>query len=89
MSAALTSREQQYCGHGAGLSNAEIGQQLYLSVETVKTHVGSILRKLGVRDHPGRHRGLVRTSSPPAEVLTGVTALRFYNRNERPVSLRT
>ena len=34
----------------AGLSNAEIGQQLYLSVETVKTHVGSILRKLGVRD---------------------------------------
>ncbi len=51
MSAALTSREQEILRFmAAGLSNAEIGQQLYLSVETVKTHVGSILRKLGVRD---------------------------------------
>jgi DNA-binding NarL/FixJ family response regulator len=33
-----------------GLSNAEIAGNLYLGVETVKTHVGSILGKLGVRD---------------------------------------
>jgi DNA-binding NarL/FixJ family response regulator len=33
-----------------GLSNAEIRKELYLSEPTVKTHVGRILMKLGVRD---------------------------------------
>jgi DNA-binding NarL/FixJ family response regulator len=33
-----------------GLSNAEIRNELYLSEPTVKTHVGRILMKLGVRD---------------------------------------
>jgi DNA-binding NarL/FixJ family response regulator len=33
-----------------GLSNAEIGSELYLSEATVKTHVTRILSKLGVRD---------------------------------------
>lgn len=33
-----------------GRSNAEIGAELFLGVETVKTHVGSLLAKLGVRD---------------------------------------
>jgi DNA-binding NarL/FixJ family response regulator len=33
-----------------GMSNAEIGQQLYLSEATVKTHLTRILSKLGVRD---------------------------------------
>jgi DNA-binding NarL/FixJ family response regulator len=33
-----------------GLSNAEIGQQLYISETTVKTHVTHILQKLYLRD---------------------------------------
>jgi DNA-binding NarL/FixJ family response regulator len=47
----LTDREREVMALVVrGLSNAEIRKELYLSEPTVKTHVGRILMKLGVRD---------------------------------------
>jgi len=48
---ALTDREREvFDALVQGLSNAEIAQKLWLSDSTVKTHVGRILQKLGMRD---------------------------------------
>jgi DNA-binding NarL/FixJ family response regulator len=47
----LTAREREIFGLIAnGLSNAEIGQQLYISETTVKSHVTHVFQKLNVRD---------------------------------------
>lgn len=49
--AALTPREREILVLIAqGLSNSEIAEDLFVSATTVKTHVGNILAKLGVRD---------------------------------------
>ncbi|HEX7662551.1 MAG TPA: response regulator transcription factor [Pseudonocardiaceae bacterium] len=49
--AALSRREHEVLRLIAnGLENQEIGKQLYISVETVRTHVKGILRKLSARD---------------------------------------
>ncbi len=47
----LTPREREVLELIArGLSNSELAQRLYLSEKTIKTHVGRILMKLGIRD---------------------------------------
>jgi DNA-binding NarL/FixJ family response regulator len=47
----LTEREREVFGLIAnGLSNAEIGEALFISDTTVKTHITRILQKLGLRD---------------------------------------
>jgi DNA-binding NarL/FixJ family response regulator len=48
---ALTERELQVLrGMCEGKSNGEIGRELYLSEDTVKTHARRLFRKLGVND---------------------------------------
>ncbi|MEV0117488.1 response regulator transcription factor [Streptomyces sp. NPDC050844] len=49
--AALTEREEEVLRLMAtGLSNPEIAQSLMVSLETVKTHVGNVLTKLGAQN---------------------------------------
>jgi DNA-binding NarL/FixJ family response regulator len=64
-SAALTERELQVLrGMSQGKSNAEIGRELFLSEDTVKTHARRLFRKLEVGDRAqavalGFRRGFV------------------------------
>jgi DNA-binding CsgD family transcriptional regulator len=47
----LTKREAEVLQLvGAGLSNREIGDRLYITRKTVETHVGNLLAKLGLRN---------------------------------------
>ena len=47
----LTDREREvFVLIAKGMSNMEIAEMLFLSEATVKTHVGRILAKLGLRD---------------------------------------
>jgi len=62
----LTERELQVLrGMGRGRSNSEIGKELYLSEDTVKTHARRLFRKVGAADRAqavamGFRWGLVR-----------------------------
>lgn len=49
--AELTEREREVLVLiGRGLSNVEIGRELFIAEQTVKTHVGKVLAKIGARD---------------------------------------
>jgi DNA-binding NarL/FixJ family response regulator len=62
---ALTERELQVMlGMSQGKSNGQIGRELYLSEDTIKTHARRLFRKLGVKDRAeavahGFRQGLV------------------------------
>ncbi len=62
----LTKREVQVLiGMSNGHSNAQIGQELFLSEDTVKTHARRLFRKLGASDRAqavaiGLRRGIIR-----------------------------
>ncbi|GIG19436.1 DNA-binding response regulator [Cellulomonas chitinilytica] len=64
--AALTKREiEVLVGMSNGRSNAQIGAELFLSEDTVKTHARRLFRKLGAKDRAqavaiGLRRGLIR-----------------------------
>lgn len=47
----LTDREREVLAEvGAGRANGEIGERLFMSAATARTHVGRLLTKLGARD---------------------------------------
>ena len=77
---ALTAREREVLAQIAeGRSNREIARLLNMSEKTVKTHVSSVLAKLGVADrtqaalHAVRENGIKTPAAPSAVVACRMT----------------
>ncbi|MGP3931866.1 response regulator [Nonomuraea sp. KM88] len=75
--AGLTEREVEVLALvGAGLSNAEIAEELYVGVTTVKTHIAAAMDKLGLRNRiqaavVAHRTGLVDASFRPVRPPRG------------------
>lgn len=68
----LTEREREVLSLlGAGLTNAQIGQRLYISPKTVEHHVGRVLAKLGVTRRAEAAAVAVRTGAAASVGGTG------------------
>jgi DNA-binding NarL/FixJ family response regulator len=62
----MTTREREVLNQIArGLSNREIARLLHVSEKTVKTHVSSVLAKLGVQDRTQAALYAVRHTDRP------------------------
>jgi DNA-binding NarL/FixJ family response regulator len=61
----LSAREAEVLRHLAdGLTDREIAERLSISPRTVETHVGSVLRKLGVKNRAQAARRYLESSDP-------------------------
>ena len=73
---ALTKRETEVLRLlGAGLSNPEIAERLFITRKTVETHVGNLLAKLGLRNRAEAAALAARRRSAPD--LGGLPILRW------------
>lgn len=73
LTAPLSEREKQVAiGAARGLSNAEIGAWLFISPDTIKTHLRRLYSKTGVRTRAGSVALLlIRGDITPDDVLGG------------------
>lgn len=72
----LTEREMQVLSRiSLGLTNGEIGRDLYLSEDTVKTYVRTLLRKLGARDRAHAVRRGYETGRLPLVTAAGTAVV--------------
>ncbi len=90
----LTDRQVQILALLAdGLGNAEIGQKLYLSEQTVKSHLSRAARQMGCRSRAGmvalayRHRVLALPDLPvlPPDMTAEMVALARMVMSDRPL----